>query len=306
MGLTNETYKVSTGERKSALTGILLGAPNMPKVPESILSDIKSRRPLAAALEARGIALQRQGADVVCCCPLPEHDDRTPSFHLTEDGAGQSVAHCFGCDWAGNVFQLLQHLDSCSFVEAVATAAAACGVGFDSSRYQPPANRRAQPQDGCPLDPDADDDALSAQVIGFYHNRLLRSGNAAWAYLEKRGLADMGLVRRFQLGFAERGCLGKLLPDKLRVVGRELRSRLETLDWFKAGSGHETFSGRLVVPILDADGLVAGCYGRALNALRNDTPHKYQKGGHREIWNAAAFRPAGPVRPKARWCCVKR
>ena len=89
----------------------------MPKVPESILTEIKSRRPLAAVLGARGTALHKQGADLVCCCPLPEHNDKTPSFHVTESENGESIAHCFGCDWAGNVFQLLQKLDGCSFVK---------------------------------------------------------------------------------------------------------------------------------------------------------------------------------------------
>ena len=49
--------------------------------------------------------------------------------------------------------------------------------------------------------------ALSLQVVDFYHSRLLRSGNAGWKYLAKRGLADRALVERYRLGFAERGVL---------------------------------------------------------------------------------------------------
>jgi len=264
----------------------------MPKVPTAILSEIKAAAPIAALLAGRGVELERQGRDLVCRCPLPGHDDREPSFHVTE-GDGESVAHCFGCDWAGNVFQLVQALDGCGFVDAVATAAAAVGVAFDAARYRPPAHRRARPTAGCPLDPEADDAALAGQIVAFYQQRLLRSNSAGWQYLAGRGLADMGLVRRFSVGYAERGALGKLLPDKRREVGRALRARLEGLGWFKPGTGHEFFAGRVVVPVLDADGCVVGCYGRSLRPLKNEPAHKYQKGAHRGIWNAAAFAADG-------------
>jgi DNA primase len=96
------------------------------------------------------------------------------------------------------------------------------------------------------------------------------------------------LIDHFRLGFAERGSLGKRLPEKNRQAGASLRSELETVGWFKAGTGHEFFAGSLVVPLLDASGIVAGCYGRKItNRLRTGTPkHLYLPGPRSVVWNA--------------------
>ncbi|TQE94363.1 MAG: DNA primase, partial [Spiribacter salinus] len=67
----------------------------MPRIPAAVLEEVKRATPLARLLEARGVALRRQGGDLVGRCPLPAHEDRTPSFHVTPNEAG-GVGHCFG------------------------------------------------------------------------------------------------------------------------------------------------------------------------------------------------------------------
>ena len=62
----------------------------MPTIPDATLNQIKAAAPLTRVLEARGAELRQQGDDVVCHCPLPDHDDSTASFHITGD-----MAHCF-------------------------------------------------------------------------------------------------------------------------------------------------------------------------------------------------------------------
>ena len=56
-------------------------------------------------------------------------------------------------------------------------------------------------------------------------------------------------------------------------------------------SGHEHFSGSLVIPVLDEHGAVTEVYGRKLlDNLRPGTPkHLYLPGPHRGVWNAAAL-----------------
>lgn len=51
---------------------------------------------------------ERRGPhDVWCCCPLPGHEEKSPSFHIDER---QQVWHCFGCGRGGDLFELARHL----------------------------------------------------------------------------------------------------------------------------------------------------------------------------------------------------
>ena len=44
------------------------------------------------------------------CCPLPGHDDKTPSFTLTN----KTHWHCYGCDRGGSIIDFVQHYDGLS------------------------------------------------------------------------------------------------------------------------------------------------------------------------------------------------
>lgn len=47
------------------------------------------------------------------CCPL--HHEKTPSFHIRKD----NTFMCFGCQEYGDVIDLYQKLNNCSFIDAV-------------------------------------------------------------------------------------------------------------------------------------------------------------------------------------------
>jgi DNA primase len=143
-----------------------------------------------------------------------------------------------------------------------------------------------------PVNFDADDQALLNQVVGYYHETLKQSPEAL-AYLQARGLVHGELIERFRLGYADR-TLGLRLPEKTRKAGAEVRARLEAIGLYRA-SGHEHFTGSLVVPILDEGGNVTEVYGRKTrNDLRPGTPlHMYLPGPHRGVWNLAGIEAGG-------------
>src|SRR5690348_14474199 len=62
-------------------------------IPTEEIERIKTMRSIAEFLENP----KRAGACVKACCPLPGHDDRTPSFYLYPDGG----YWCFGCHRGG-------------------------------------------------------------------------------------------------------------------------------------------------------------------------------------------------------------
>ena len=143
-----------------------------------------------------------------------------------------------------------------------------------------------------PVALDADDRALLLQVVAYYTLSLKQSPEAL-AYLQSRGLNHPELIDAFKLGFANR-TLGLRLPDKRRVEGAQMRSRLERLGVYRE-SGHEHFNGSLVIPVLDEHGQVCELYGRKVTSrLRDGTPlHLYLPANTsrgRGVFNVAAFK----------------
>lgn len=70
-----------------------------PVLGDSALSEIPSADYFAALC---GVG---PGRDSKVCCPLPDHDDSTPSCHLYDDGW-----YCHGCQRGGTVYDLGAHL----------------------------------------------------------------------------------------------------------------------------------------------------------------------------------------------------
>jgi DNA primase len=132
-----------------------------------------------------------------------------------------------------------------------------------------------------PIERDADDARLLAQVVDYYHETLKQSPDAQ-AYLIKRGLVHPEMIQRFKIGFANR-TLGYRLPQSNRVAGSELRGRLQKLGIYRE-SGHEHFNGCIVIPIFSRAGEVVQIYGRKLSELSQPL-HLYLPGPHRGVFN---------------------
>ncbi len=100
-------------------------------------------------------------------------------------------------------------------------------------------------------------------------------------YLASRGLDDDQLIEHFQIGFADRS-LGLRLPEKNRMEGERLRSRLTQLGLWRE-SGHEHFNGCIVVPLHDETIRSVSLYGR--RAQKVEMKHLYPPGPHRGLFN---------------------
>jgi DNA primase len=139
-----------------------------------------------------------------------------------------------------------------------------------------------------PVTAQAADGEVLGQVVAFYHEALLSSPEAR-GYLARRCIDLPEAIERFRLGLSDRS-LGYRLPNRQRKDGAELRGRLAELGVLR-GSGHEHFSGSLVIPIIDETGTVTEIYGRKLrDDLRPGTPsHLYLPGSHRGVWNPEAL-----------------
>lgn len=82
--------------------------------PAAVAADIKARYSLADEI-GKNVKLKRSGRELVGLCPF--HQEKTPSFTVAPD---RGFAHCFGCQWHGDVIDFVKTFHNASFVEACA------------------------------------------------------------------------------------------------------------------------------------------------------------------------------------------
>ena len=237
----------------------------MPRIPELEIERLKTKVSVERLVEASGIELKKSGKDWLGRCPF--HEDDTASLVVTP---AKNLWHCFGCGVGGGPIDWVIKRQGVSFRhavellrEGVTPLAAEGSVKRSTVRVLPP-----------PVAFDADDQALLNQTVGYYHERLLATTEAA-EYLAARGLVHPELIGYFKLGVADR-TLGLRLPEKNRKAGADIRAQLQKIGLIR-DSGHEHFNGSLVVPVFDEAGNVVEVYGRKLlDNLRAGTPkHLY-------------------------------
>jgi len=140
-----------------------------------------------------------------------------------------------------------------------------------------------------------DDQKQLAIVINYYHDTLKQSPEAL-DYLKSRGLDHPELIETFRLGYANR-TLGYRLPEKNRKAGAEVRGQLQQIGILRK-SGHEHFSGSLVIPVMSPEGIITEVYGRKLLGakLRKGTPqHLYLPGAHAGVFNEQALQASDEI-----------
>lgn len=254
----------------------------MARIPDAELERLKSEVSVQRLVEASGVELKKGGKDLLGKCPF--HEDDEASLVVTPH---KNLWHCFGCQIGGGPIDWVMKAKGVSFRHAIELLKADPSLAAGSPRKV--TTRRALPP---PVALDADDHALIAQVIDYYHQRLKEDAQAK-AYLHERGLTHPALIDTFKLGVADR-TLGLRLPLKNRTEGAAIRERLQRIGLIR-DSGHEHFNGSVVIPVFDAAGQVAEVYGRKLrDDLRAGTPkHLYLPGPHAGVFNLAGVVEAG-------------
>jgi len=259
------------------------------RIPEAEIERLKREVSLERLVEARGIQLQRHGADLHGLCPF--HDDREPSLVVTPS---KNLWHCLGaCQMGGSVIDWMMKAEGVSFRHAVELLRDDRATSATAATVQPVKRSTVQKLE-TPLARDADDRELLRQVINYYHETLKASPEAL-AYLERRGLTHPDVIAHFKLGYANR-TLAYRMPQRNRAAGAELRGRLQQVGILRE-SGHEHFNGSLVIPVFDEHGAVAEVYGRKIrDDLRPGTPlHLYLPGQHRGVWNLEALQASHEI-----------
>lgn len=255
----------------------------MARIPEKVIEQIKTEVSVVRLAELAGVELRPHGDEQSGHCPF--HPDDSSSLLISpKDNAWRCTGEC---EAGGSAIEWTMRAEGVSFSHAVELLR----DGVVPSKPSRRSKRTTVAKLPTLLPQGAEGRELLERVVDFYA-QTLRESPEALAYLERRGLGDPELLKRFRLGYANR-TLGYRLPAKNRKAGRELRGKLKAAGILR-DSGHEHLSGSLVIPLCGEDGTVTQLYGRKTQeALRAGTPRHLYLPGPRGIFNAAALRAGG-------------
>ncbi|MBL7075483.1 DNA primase [candidate division KSB1 bacterium] len=214
------------------------------------------------------LSLKRRGKNYFGLCPF--HQEKTPSFAVNPE---KGIYHCFGCGAGGNVFSFLMEHEKISFPEAVRLLA-------QRSHIELPPERK--PDEGS-----KENDILFPvnEMAAQFFQQELKKHPRVQAYLEGRGYSGE-IVETFRIGYSPPGWDNLLNFAAKQGIKTRLLLRLG-LAVQKEGSDrvYDRFRERLMFPILNLSGRVAGFGGRNLaegedipKYLNSPESSIYQKG----------------------------
>jgi DNA primase len=215
-------------------------------------------------------SLRKRGATHLGLCPF--HQEKTPSFTVSAD---KGLYYCFGCGEGGDVVRFLERTENLTFSEVIEQLGERFGVQVQYEEGSgPDAGRKER---------DARLLQLLDRAAKFYQKFLWESkeGQGARDYLVKRGLGQE-VCELYRVGMAPPGWRGlHARATKEGFTERELEDA--GLLVRQTGKTYDRFRGRLMFPLVDHRGRVAGFGGRTLSDetpkyLNSPEGPLYQKG----------------------------
>jgi len=222
-------------------------------IPENILSDIRRAADIVEVV-SDAVMLKKAGRDFLGLCPF--HSEKTPSFTVSPE---KQIYYCFGCGAGGNVFSFLMAYEGLSFPESARTLAARYGIEIPVRDLDPEEERRLSEKEQLY--------GINKKAMSFFRAMLLHSetGKKALAYLEKRGITAQ-TSEDFQLGYAPPGWDSLLNFFSEKKTGISLLEKAGLIVPRKERPGfYDRFRDRIMFPITDSQGRVAGFGGRVMD-----------------------------------------
>ncbi|MCB0368890.1 MAG: DNA primase [Bdellovibrionales bacterium] len=202
--------------------------------------------------------LKSSGSGMMGRCPFPDHQEKTPSFSVSEL---KQVYHCFGCHKSGNIFTFLRDYQGMSFPQAIEYLADRAGIPI--------------PQE---MEPDTEADsrqkkkkellAINKEALYFFNENLKRlpENHPVLAYIKRRNLNDE-ILKIFKIGYAlpewdglclhlKRKGLSLALAEEARLVKSKQRAE---------DGKYDIFRDRLIFPITNSMGEVLAFGGRIIS-----------------------------------------
>lgn len=197
------------------------------------------------------VQLKKSGRNFKGLCPF--HNEKTPSFVVSED---KQLYHCFGCGAAGNAINFIMGIENLDFVDAVEFLAERFNIDisqYDSSYDKEKINRKKELIN------------INREAAIYFYKKLWETKNNALEYLNERGL-NRDIIKKFGLGYAvdEWEALNKYLLKK--GFSQDLIYEAGLVIKRKDNKGYyDRFRNRIIFPIFNATKKIVGFGGRVLD-----------------------------------------
>ncbi len=217
--------------------------------PTDFLEQLRSINDIVSLI-SEDTTLKGQGDRFMGLCPFPEHNEKTPSFSVSQS---KQLYHCFGCQNSGNIFTYLQKQRGMSFSEAVEYLAHKRGVAIPKTSAVQKASH---------YNPNLFN--LSEKICRFYEKQMqqISVNQPVKKYLEKRGWVKE-TVKSFRLGYAPKG--NALLSFLTSPQEQKSAFELGLLNRSANGEIYDNFRNRLIFPIVSVRKQVIGFGARTLD-----------------------------------------
>ena len=211
----------------------------------TVVDDVKARLDIVELVSSYS-PLQRSGSSFRANCPF--HQERTPSFYVFPD---RQSWRCFGaCATGGDVFSFVMRAENLDFGEALRRLAQQANVTLPSQERRVEQQERLQ---------------INEVAARFFQQRLASAQGAdTRGYLTQRDISRES-IEKFELGLSPAD--GQSLGQHLAREGfpPEQSAQAGLIRVGDEGRQRDLFRGRLMIPIRDAQGELAGFGSRALD-----------------------------------------
>jgi DNA primase len=218
----------------------------------SSIDEIKSRIDIVD-LVSETVQLRRTGKNHTGFCPF-HPNTRTPSFVVFP---ATGTWRCFGqCNEGGDIFSFMMKKQNWDFQETLKYLADRAGV-----QLKPPT-----PEELVAEEEHGQLRAILEEAASYYHYQLRNTpeGQKALTYLKSRGLSDE-IIETFGLGYAPNSHEGIIRYFKNKGRSDTNLKEVGLVSERDDGSIYDKFRHRIIFPIRDSRGRMAGFGGRVLN-----------------------------------------
>lgn len=222
----------------------------------STIDEIKSRIDIVDLVSEAGVKLRHAGKNYTGFCPF--HDNKhSPAFVVWPE---TGTWRCFGaCNEGGDIFKFVMKREGIDFKEALQKLAARAGV--ELKEYQRETTEVREAYDHLRK--------LLEDAVVFYRSQLFNHKDILTYLREKRGLTDAS-IEAFGLGFAPQGYDNALNYFTQRGYSQQDLLDAGLLTERDDGRSYDKFRNRIMIPIRDENGRMAGFGARVVDP--NDIP----------------------------------
>ena len=244
------------------------------RFPQTFIDDLRRQADIVRVIQDY-VSLKKKGANWMACCPF--HQEKTPSFSVNP---AKDIYYCFGCGKGGSVYSFVMELERVSFPEAVKIVAGKAGVALpvmeEDKRFE---TRRKEADEII---------EMNGWALAWWESQLAEGGaeaRAAREYFAGREISEE-TQKVFRLGYAldSWDALLSHLKAKGASVSQIERSGLVVKK--DAGGFYDRFRGRVIFPVMDAQGKPVAFGGRTMTRegepkyLNSPETVAYTKGRH--------------------------